>query len=179
MHEIHLLSEKMHHDLYTFEALIRSIVENICVELDMKCTVWSINLVDVYICPSTKLISHTFQIGYCSLSIALGRDLANRIKSRIENKLPDMVNMTLRDSKKGLSVSQPFHWKLALKMHQESNDLYVNNNYCDIQQLTHLLREFEKNSLNIESETDGSLIVKTIAKTLWKRRIGIKSKDGN
>ena len=55
----------------------------------------------------------------------------------------------------------------------------VNNNYCDIQQLTHLLREFEKNSLNIESETDGSLIVKIIAKTLWKRRIGIKSKDGN
>ena len=179
MHEIHLLSENMHHDLYSFEAFIRSIVKNICVQLDMKCTIWSVNLVDVYICPTTKLISHTFQIGYCSLGIPLGRDLANHIKSQIENKLPEMVNMTLRDSKKGLSVSQPFHWKLALKMYQESNDLEVSNNYCDIQQLAHLLREFENNNLKVETETDGSLIVKRIAKTLWKRRIGIKSKDSN
>jgi len=167
----------MHHDLYSFEVYIRNVVKNICEQLDMECAVWSVNLVDVYICPSTRFISHTFQIGYCSLNIALGRDLANCIKSHIENTLPGMVNMTLRDSKKGLSVSQPFHWKLALKMKKESNDLEVDKNNCDIIQLTHFLREFENNNMTRENETDENKFIKSIAKSLWKRRIGIKSKD--
>lgn len=168
----------MHHHLYNFEALIRNEVSSICKQLGMERSLWSINLVDIYICPTTKLISHTFQIGYCSLSIALGRDLANRVKSYVEFTLPDTVNMTLRDSKKGLSVSQPFHWKLALKMYQESDDLEESNdNYCDIVKLTHVLREFENNNPQIkENETVDVASITSVAKTLWKRHIGIKSK---
>ena len=96
---------------------------------------WSVHVVDIYMCPRTGLISHALEISYCSTSCAVGREAADKIRKEVELQLPHHLNMarrehvvdagkerehaeegewyTLRREKIGGRVSQPYFWQVA------------------------------------------------------------------
>lgn len=96
---------------------------------------WSVHVVDIYMCPRTGLVSHALEISYCSTSCAVGREAADKIRKEVELQLPHHLNMarrehvvdagkerehaeegewyTLRREKIGGRVSQPYFWQVA------------------------------------------------------------------
>jgi hypothetical protein len=62
VHEVHLLHTSVVSDLQALEARAREYCKSIATALGWSDAVWSVHLVDLYICPRTQLISHTIQV---------------------------------------------------------------------------------------------------------------------
>ena len=76
-------------------------------------SVWAVHLVDVYTCPRTHQVSHTFQVAYACTSLsaqAVGRSRADEYRSVVERLLPEALGMVPRTVKHGGKVSMPYPW---------------------------------------------------------------------
>jgi len=90
-HELHLLSSSMISDVAHLEHTAEAAARRICAEAGHPEALWSCHLVDVYICPQTRLISHALEISYCSLRSPVGRGEADRMRRCIEEKLVEVM----------------------------------------------------------------------------------------
>jgi hypothetical protein len=75
-----MLAEKMDSDIHSMERTAKRHTERILKSHGHTDALWSVNLVDVYVCPRTNKISHTFQIAYCSETAAVGRTVADSLR---------------------------------------------------------------------------------------------------
>ena len=62
VHEVHLLVERLVDNLADFEAVAATEVRKIAADIQWSDAVWSVHIVDLYVCPRTQLISHTIQV---------------------------------------------------------------------------------------------------------------------
>lgn len=62
MHEVHLLHHSVMKDLSVFEQRARECVREVATAQGWSDSVWSVHLVDLYVCPRTQLVSHTLQV---------------------------------------------------------------------------------------------------------------------
>lgn len=118
IHEVHVLASGIALDVNLFQAKARYLVKQLCSNIAMSQALWTVNLVDIYICPKSKKISHVFQISYCSLTQSLSRKSADDIRSYIENNLPAKLGLEPRKEKHGHSVSQSYGWHIAKALQQ-------------------------------------------------------------
>jgi predicted GIY-YIG superfamily endonuclease len=93
VHETHLLSSILTHDVTLLETTAAAIIRQICSENGFPNSLWSCHMVDVYVCPRTRSVSHALQISYCSLTHPLGRAKAEMLKNAVENLLPRRLNV--------------------------------------------------------------------------------------
>jgi hypothetical protein len=76
-------------------------------------SVWAVHLVDVYTCPRTHQVSHTFQVAYACTSLSarpVGRARADEFRAVVERELPLALGMLPRTVKHGGKVSMPYPW---------------------------------------------------------------------
>lgn len=92
-HEMHLLADTIVEDINAFEHSVGEDVRHICSCHGWNDVVWSVNLVDMYVCPNTHQVSHTIQIAYCSLTLGLGKLECERIREIMESELPLQLNL--------------------------------------------------------------------------------------
>lgn len=96
-HEMHLLSDSIVEDLEAFEQsaknAILSIFEKSNLPPSLRTALWSVHMVDLYICSQSKKFSHSLQITYCSKTAAVGRDSANLLRGVAEEQLPKVLGM--------------------------------------------------------------------------------------
>ena len=86
-----------------------------------KDIVFSVHLVDLYICPSSSQISHAIEIGMCSMSYpVIDRNTADLMRIAIQDKLPSRLSdqCTLRKEKAGGLVSKAQPWLLTSKLRE-------------------------------------------------------------
>jgi hypothetical protein len=75
-----MLADNIISDLSVLEDNARTCTAQILSRRGCDDALWSVNLVDVYVCPRTKKVSHTFQIAYCSTTSAVGRSKADSLR---------------------------------------------------------------------------------------------------
>ena len=64
LHEIHLLNDCAIANLVSFEHHARLAAARVCDDLGFEDALWSLHLVDLYVCPRTRKVSHTLQVNY-------------------------------------------------------------------------------------------------------------------
>jgi len=205
VHEVHLLHQVLVEDPSLFEKKAHVAIEKII--FDGSCDnspLWAVHLVDVYIDPKTKLISHTLQIALCSTTSALGRTKADLLRQDIEQRLPALLGMDLRMEKAGGKVSQAHSWGVALMLKTRGELAYTNaasspsssstsTSTSSTNQLNAALRILEDSSNNTDSSSSSSSSIDTngeggaddaqlreiklLARSLWKRRVGVLIKQ--
>lgn len=192
VHEVHLLSSKMHvaGDLVADATLA---VEDILKQHGHAPALWSVLLVDFYVEPKSQLISHTLQIAYGSRYHAIGRTKADAMRAIIEVELPTKLNLKIRLEKTGGKVSKAHSdviatalWKIthadqnldvvdnssALHLNQALRELepgYVSNKaLARAEENAAFTKEYHDKSFGEESES-----IRRIARKLWRRRVGV------
>ena len=177
IHEVHVLAVGIVLDVDLFQAKTRYIVMKLCSDINKSHALWTVNLVDIYICPRSRKVSHVFQISYCSLTEPLSRKDADDIRIYIENKLPEKLNLEPRSEKHGHCVSQCYGWYItkALKYLQGiDKESFVVNESTPIKfdkddGISIALRDIENNS-NADKELN---LIQSTARSLWWKRCGV------
>jgi len=180
IHEVHVLANGIALDVNIFQAKARYLVKKLCNEIDKNHALWTVNLVDIYVCPRTSKISHVFQISYCSLTKPLSRQEADDIREYVETKLPKELSLEPRIEKHGHSVSQSYGWYIASALHQLQSLDNESNRHVDESTIikfdkddgiSKALRDIESNN-----EVDDSLkelnFIQATARSLWWKRAG-------
>jgi len=185
--EIHLLGAQMQ-DAQKLEADCRRSVNDLLGAHALPQALWSVNMVDLYIEPKTRQVSHTLQIAIASTVHAVGRTAADDMRALIERELPARLGLELRQEKAGGSVSKPHCWPIALALQKGGAPPAAPSN-CDAEQLNQALRALEPGSnpalANAESnavftqahhdETWGAQAeeIRAVARRLWRQRVGV------
>jgi len=179
IHEVHVLAVGIVLDVDLFQAKTRYLVKELCSDINKSHALWTVNLVDIYICPRSRKVSHVFQISYCSLTQPLSRKDADDIRSYIENKLPEKLNLEPRSEKHGHCVSQCYGWYITkalqhLQKIDDDKEIIVVNESTPIKfdkddGISIALRDIENNS-NVDKELN---LIQSTARSLWWRRCGV------
>jgi hypothetical protein len=90
-HEVHMYADEKTIDWAAFERRVSDAASARCKAHGYEHCLWSVHLVDVYVCPNEKRVSYAVQLAYCSLSTALGRTRADRIRTIMEEELPAVL----------------------------------------------------------------------------------------
>lgn len=178
IHEVHVLAGGIVLDVDLFQAKTRYLVKELCSNINKSHALWTVNLVDIYICPRSRKVSHVFQISYCSLTEPLSRQDADDIRNYIENKLPEKLNLEPRSEKHGHRVSQCYGWYLtkALQHLQKIDKEIINVNESTPIQfdkddgISIALRDIENNSNVVDKELN---LIQSTARSLWWKRCGV------
>ena len=199
-HELHLLFPNVTTDVQQLEANITALAREICSETSLslsnkneewashyKDIVFSVHLVDLYICPSSSQISHAIEIGMCSMSYpVIDRNTADLMRIAIQDKLPSRLSdqCTLRKEKAGGLVSKAQPWLLTSKLRelrdnedqerydvlrQKLNDFHKEWSQLHVGECTELATVENANS----SYEDRLALIQSFARRLWDRRIGV------
>ena len=123
VHEVHLLFESVHSSLPQLEQIIRSW----CLQhTSFKQYVQSVHLVDLYVCPSSRQISHVVQISYGTLYHSLSRDLADEFRVLVLDQLPAVLGEQVRLRKKDGRVSHcyPYYVSEALIEKERQSSIF-------------------------------------------------------
>ena len=177
IHEVHVLANGIVLDVNLFQSKARYLVKELCSNINKSHALWTVNLVDIYICPRSRKVSHVFQISYCSLTHPLSRKDADDIRSYIENKLPEKLNLEPRSEKHGHCVSQCYGWYIAraLQHLQKIDDEIIGVNestpikFDKDDGISIALRDIESNS-SVDKELN---LIQSTARSLWWKRCGV------
>jgi len=204
IHEVHLLAQRISDDLGALEARARSAAVDIAARLDGQGgrSVWAVSLVDVYVCPRSGEVSHTFQVAYAAPSLqpggvgACGRDaLADVLRATMETELPRALGMAPRAVKHGGRVSLPYPWYVvqAVKAMADGDQPLWRRDVADaidVAGVANALRSMEtarNEAAEAGHDTMGvpaaagagsgrgpeEELVRAVARTLWRRRVGV------
>ena len=179
IHEVHLLAKGIVLDVAIFQSKARYLVQQLCNDINKSHALWTVNLVDIYICPRTRKISHVFQISYCSLTQSLSRQEADSIRSYIETNLPIKLDLEPRQEKHGHMISQCYGWYIskALKklclLDDEKGANLVDDltpiKFDNDDGISVALRDIENNN-QIDKELN---LIQSTARSLWWKRVGV------
>ena len=186
VHELHLLDSKMH-CASALERAAEKAVNALLAEKGLPTSsLWSTLLVDFYVCPRTQLLSHTLQLSYCSETHALGRAGADAIRELVESELPARLGLSLRSEKAGGKVSKEHCWPVAQELRRlslggaqgQGQEAAVQPCSDAAERLNEALRALEDHGAQEQqtvTENGGaeSEEIKSIARGLWRRRVGV------
>lgn len=95
IHEIHLITNINHRsiDFQKFELQVKQAIISILSQRHADDVVWSVNIVDMYICPHLNEVILTIQIAYASLNKVIRREEADSCRLVLERELPLTLGM--------------------------------------------------------------------------------------
>ncbi|KAJ1428379.1 hypothetical protein B484DRAFT_449899 [Ochromonadaceae sp. CCMP2298] len=198
VHEVHLVALAAQEGLWdsalslldtpakvaVFEARAEAQIESILTLLGATSVLWSVRLCDVYPHPQSGSLTQVLQVGYCS-QIPLGRAGADLYRAGVEEMLPAALGMRARDEKHGGCVSQAYGWYVAQALRAADISRYAltstpthsTHSTPTSTPSTHLHTHTETshspNSDTSESPPTLEQRVRTLARGLWRLRVGV------